>query len=444
HRAAGERGTELDVTLLEAGEQVGGKALSTVHDGGWLTESGPTGYLDNEPAMDELVALSGLRKVPACEAAAHRYLVLGGKLKEIHAHPLKFATGGILSPLGLARMAWEIFVPGKQGDADESVWDFGARRIGKQAADRMLGPMVQGVYAGDAKQLSLPAAFPRMVEMERQYGSLFKALIAVKRAGGKGGPSGPSGTLTSFAGGLQALPRALAEKAPFAIRTGSAVESILRGEQGRWAVRLGESGEVLHADAVVLATEGPRMARLFDADSPIVAAELDSIPHPGVTVLSLGFPPEASGSFPNGFGCLVPRSEKPRALGFLWDSRIFSDRAPSGHTLVRALYGGAVDPSIADLSDESLKSLATREIRELFGCKVEPTFAHTTRWEKAIPQYNLGHLDRVARVEAGLRTFSEGQGPLLLAGNSMYGVAFGKAAARGWQVGAEAVQRMNA
>ncbi len=435
HEEARKREISIEITLLDAAEQVGGKAVSNKGEGGWLTESGPTGFLDNEPALDELTALAGLTKVPANEAAAHRFLVLGGKLREIHAHPLKFATGGIISPLALMRMAGEILVPGKQGNADESVWEFGRRRLGAQAADRMLAPMVQGVFAGDSKKLSLPAAFPRMAEMEQQYGSLFKALIAVKRAGGKGGPSGPSGTLTSFEGGLQTLPLALAAKAPFEIRNNARVKSILRADNSQWAIDLGEGQETLKADSVVLAIEGPCMARIFEADAPTLAAELTTIDHPGVSVLSLGYPPESATHFPNGFGCLIPRTEKPRALGFLWDSRIFPDRAPEGHTLVRALYGGAVDPSIADLSSDQLKELATREIRDLFHCPVAPVFAHETRWQKAIPQYNLGHLDRVARIEAALETYTEGQGPLQLAGNSMYGVAFGKAAARGWKVG---------
>ncbi|MBL4769637.1 MAG: protoporphyrinogen oxidase [Planctomycetes bacterium] len=435
HEEARKGGTSVQITLLNAADRVGGKAVSNKLEGGWLTESGPTGFLDNEPALDELTALAGITKVPANDAAAHRFLVLGGRLREIHAHPLKFATGGILSPLGLMRMAREIFVPGKQGHADESVWEFGRRRLGAQAADRMLAPMVQGVFAGDSKKLSLPAAFPRMAEMEQQYGSLFKALLAVKRAGGKGGPSGPSGVLTSFEGGLQSLPLALAAKAPFEIRNGARVKSIMRADNGQWVIDLGDGQEPIKADSVVLATEGPNMARIFEADAPTLSRELDTIEHPGVTVLSLGYPPEASAHFPNGFGCLIPRTEKPRALGFLWDSRIFPDRAPKGHTLVRALYGGAIDPTIADLSPDQLKELATQEIRELFHCPTAPVFSHETRWQKAIPQYNLGHLDRVARIEAALKTYTEGQGPLHLAGNSMYGVAFGKAAARGWQVG---------
>ncbi len=439
HEEAHKRGTAINITLLDAGHQVGGKAVSNKLEGGWLTESGPTGFLDNEPVLDELIALAGLTKVPANEAAAHRFLVLGGTLREIHAHPLKFATGGILSPLGLMRMAREIFVPGKQGNADESVWEFGRRRLGAQAADRMLAPMVQGVFAGDSKRLSLPAAFPRMAEMEQQYGSLFKALVAVKRAGAKGGPSGPSGVLTSFEGGLQSLPLALAAKAPFEIRNGLRVKSILRADKGRWAIDLGDGQAAFKADSVVLATEGPCMARIFEADAPTLATELDTIDHPGVTVLSLGYPPEAAAHFPNGFGCLIPRTENPRALGFLWDSSIFPDRAPEGHTLVRALYGGAVDPSIVDLSSDQLKELATQEIRELFHCPVAPVFSHETRWQQAIPQYNLGHLDRIARIEAALKTYTKGRGPLQLAGNSMYGVAFSKAAARGWQVGLQAI-----
>ncbi len=429
-------GQDLRITVLEAGDRVGGKAQSNAHPGGWLTESGPTGFLDNEPALDRLIDLAGLQKLSAQDSAARRFVVLQGKLREIHAHPLKFARSGLLSPSGLLRVLRERWVAPK---SDESVWQFGARRMGSQAADRLLNPMVQGVFAGDAKQISLPAAFPRMAEFEREYGSLFKALGARRKAAkaeGKqpgGGPAGPGATLTSFEGGLQRLPQALAEKAPFAIECNRAVHSIERATDRRWALQT-STGPLL-ADGVVLATEGWATAQILTAQAPDVAKPLQAIPYPSVTVLSLGYGPESRAAFPIGFGCLIPRTEKQRALGFLWDSHIFPGRAPDGHVLVRALYGGAVDPSVIELSSEELLATARAEIQSLFGVTAAPTVHFETRWDKAIPQYNLGHLQRVKQTEAALQEFTAGQGPLELAGNALYGVAFGKAAARGWQAG---------
>ena len=158
-------GQALEILVLERAPVVGGKAQTIARDG-WRLEGGPTGYLDNEPTMDTLVQAAGLTKLPADPAAARRFLVRNGQLKEIQAHPLKFATSGILSPLGLARLATEPWRPKRTESRDESVWEFARRRLGRQAADRLIGPMVLGVFAGDAKHTSLAAAFPRMAELE--------------------------------------------------------------------------------------------------------------------------------------------------------------------------------------------------------------------------------------------------------------------------------------
>ncbi|MFT6364409.1 MAG: oxygen-dependent protoporphyrinogen oxidase, partial [Planctomycetota bacterium] len=222
---------ELEILVLEAAGQVGGKA-QTIRRDGYLLEAGPTGYLDNEPLMDELVQKAGLEKLSADDAAARRFLVRDGKLREIQASPPRFLTSGILSPRGVLRIATEPFRKQKTAPRDESVWEFAARRLGPQAADRIIAPMVLGVYAGDAKRTSLAAAFPRMAELESEYGSLVKALFALKKQKGKasGGPTGPSGKLTSFAAGLDQLPLKLAErcqaKGEFQVRTGARVESL--------------------------------------------------------------------------------------------------------------------------------------------------------------------------------------------------------------------------
>ena len=175
--ADARQGDELEILVLEAGPKVGGKA-QTIRRDGYLLEAGPTGYLDNEPLMDELVQKAGLEKLGADDAAARRFLVRDGKLREIQASPPRFLTSGILSPGGVLRIATEPFRKQKTDPKDESVWEFAARRLGPQAADRIIAPMVLGVYAGDAKRTSLSAAFPRMAELEAEYGSLVKALIS--------------------------------------------------------------------------------------------------------------------------------------------------------------------------------------------------------------------------------------------------------------------------
>jgi oxygen-dependent protoporphyrinogen oxidase len=179
HGCADQVPDSLRITVLERQAEVGGKAV-TLQEDGWLVEAGPTGFLDNEPALDRLIKTTGLTKLPADVAAARRFVVCNGRMREIHAHPLKFARSGILSPLGMLRVVGETFIPGRRDGDDESVWEFAARRLGRQAADRLIAPMVLGVFAGDAKRLSLPAAFPRMASLEQEHGSLIRGKLALK------------------------------------------------------------------------------------------------------------------------------------------------------------------------------------------------------------------------------------------------------------------------
>lgn len=431
-----------EVLVLEAAAEVGGKVRSLRQDG-WLLEAGPGGFLDNEPEIDRLVSVAGLEKLPAERAAAHRFVALGGKLREIHAHPLRFARSGILSPLGLLRVLREPWIPRRIDDADESVYDFGARRLGHQAAQRLIQPMVQGIYAGDAHRLSLPAAFPRMRELEREFGSLFRALAALKRRGAaSGGPSGPAGWLTSFEHGLQSLPLRLAERGGFAVRRNAPVVS-LAAQGGRWRVATAE-GSAHGADALVLAVPASELAELLEPLAPAAARALAEIRVPPVAVCGLGYGPEALAAVPNGFGALVARSEGRRALGVLWESRIFRGRAPEGRLLVRAVFGGALDEEIGALDDESLLGLAREDVARLLGLQRPPIFERVVRWERAIPQYEIGHLERVERVRREAERLSHQAAPLALAGNWKEGVAFGKAAASGARAGREAIDMLRA
>jgi len=445
--AASERDLPLEILVCERAGDVGGKAR-TVDARPWRVETGPTGFLDNEPVLDSLVAASGLEKLAADGAAARRFLVLGERLREIRPHPLKFATSGILSPLGLARLACEPWIAPRTdaqqaGAADESVWDFARRRLGRQAADRLIAPMVLGVFAGDAKRLSLRSAFPRMAELERDHGGLFRALRALRRTGkSRGGPAGPGATLTSFQDGLQSFARALAARGEFDVRTGAAIARIDAAGGGgpRFRARIAGDGESLPIDALVVATEPWAAATMLEPVVPEGARELARIACPPVAVVALGYGAEALARVPRGFGALIPRSEPFRILGVLWDTHLFGGRSAEGTLLVRTMLGGATDPEIGGLGDEELARLARTDVARLFGLRDAPTFEHVTLWPRAIPQYELGHAERIATIARAL----ERRPGLHLAGNATDGVAFGKAAALGWRRGREAVEELAA
>lgn len=432
-RAASAHGLRSpEIVLFEAGEEVGGKART--HDlGEWRVEAGPTGFLDNEPVLDSLVELAGLEKLPADEVAARRYLVRGGRLRELHAHPLRFAASGVLSPAGLLRLAGERVVPRRASSEDESVWDFACRRLGREAAQRLIAPMVLGVFAGDARALSLPSAFPRMAELEERHGSLFKALSRLRRERAEhGGPAGPSGRLTSFGGGLQALPTALAQRAPFEVRLATPVRGLAHdGAHWRLDAERGGGG----FDAVVLAGESWSVAPLLSVVAPEAARELAAIETPGVAVVALGYGREALERAPRGFGALIPREEGLRLLGVLWDSHLFRGRSPDGTLLCRCMLGGATDPEAARLSEDELARIAHRELSDLLGLTTPPSLTHVVRWPRAIPQYTLGHAARVRRIEDELARVRDQRGSIHLAGNALHGVAFGRSARRGWEVG---------
>ena len=423
-----------EVLVLEADPEVGGKAKSLERDG-YLVEAGPTGYLDNEPVLEKLVERAGVEKLPADQAAARRFLVRGGKAREIKTSPVGFLRSGIISPLGLMRMLREPWIKKRVSAEEETIWAFAERRLGREVAAQMIAPMVLGVFAGDAKKLSLPAAFPRMAELEAEYASLFRAMAKLARAKKlEGGPSGPSGALTSFADGLQTLPRGLAQRAPFEVRCGARVESVTKNGE-RWQIRVGGEESIIEADALVLAGESYSTSALLGAFAPKVAAELDALPTPGVAVVALGYGAEALGKVPHGFGALIPRGEGLRILGCLWDTHLFAGRAPDGQLLVRCMLGGSTDLEAADLSDDELRRTAIEDMAKLFGLREAPTFSEVISWQRAIPQYEVGHLARVERIDAALAEHN-GQGPVLqLAGNHTRGIAFGKAAAEGWRAG---------
>ncbi len=421
------------VTLLEASDAVGGKAR-TRHLDGYLFEEGPTGYLSGEATLDRLIELAGLEALPARQEAARRYVVRGNRVRQIKSHPLAFARSGILSLGGLLRIAREPWVRRTQA-AEESVWHFAQRRLGTQAADRLIAPMVLGVWAGDAKRLSLPSAFPRMAEMEREHGSLIRAMIHLQKSRkSHGGPAGPAGHLHSFAAGMQSLPLALAERAPFEVRCHAAVNELRREDPcAPWQVHVAGSDSPMAADQVILACEPHVSSKLLAPTLPEVARELADLQIPGVAVVALAYP--AGTNFPVGFGALIPRDEGYRTLGVLFDSQLFAGRSPQNSVLVRCLIGGSTDLEAASLPSEELAQLAAQELGRLFRISEVPRTVACKRHTTAIPQYELGHAQRLERMDQSFVRAGDRVRGLHLSGCHRAGVAFGKTAAEGWRLG---------
>jgi oxygen-dependent protoporphyrinogen oxidase len=433
-RAAKAHGLELEITVLEKDDAVGGKAR-TVFEKGWMVETGPLGFLGSEPSVGNLASEVGMadKLQSAGAAAAHRFIARNGVMKEVPTNPLKFFFSGHLSPFGTLRILGEPLVSTPSPGDEESIWHFCARRFGKGVADRLVHPMVLGVFAGDSSQIAMKAAFPMLPELEAAHGSVIRGFIAKARAGKKSDGPKPKRGLRTFSGGIQSLPLALVKAGDFSVRTSSLVERVALRD-GRWSIAL-KSGDIIEADAVVMASEAFATADAIEPNLPELARSLREIPYPPVAVVGLGYTGEDAARIREGFGVLIPRSDKYRILGVTWDSKVFPGRTPGDGVLVRAMLGGTYDTAIGQLGEEEIAEIAGREVAELMGLSGRPSLSYTKLWHRAIPQYDLGHIARVSTIE---RLLSEAPG-LWIAGNSLYGSSFGKAASRGIDVGGEVV-----
>jgi oxygen-dependent protoporphyrinogen oxidase len=431
------------VTLLEAGDTLGGKILTESVEG-FMVEHGPNGVLDSRLAFVRLANDLGLQSSlrPATEAAEHRFLYLRGKLRPLPSGPVSMVFGGLLSLRGKLRMFWEPFVKARRDGADESVFSFAERRVGVEAARSFIDPMVTGVYAGDPKKVSLPAAFPRLRTLEDTHGGLVRGLLAKRKAlkalpaperAKQSGPSGPGGRLTSFSGGLTELVDALADRLGRAAHTGWRATRVERLESG-WRVH-GEGHAPIDADAVVLATPAYASAKLLAEVAPAAVAPLEGIPYAPAAVIGYGAPTAQLPRPLDGFGYLIPTHEHRKLLGVLWTSTLFEGRAPKDQSLLRVIVGGARSPELLDLDDAGMIKVVREELSITMGGPMpEPSFARVVRWKHAIPQYVLGHLDRVAAAEAAIAD----QPGLYLAGNALYGISVAECIGRAEQL-AEAV-----
>lgn len=430
-RRAASAGIPVEVIVLEEGSTAGGK-IRSYEKNGFIVETGPHGFLDKEPKMFELIDRLGIRDevIPANVASARRFVVRAGKLRELPHSPLHALGSDILPLSGKLRIALEPFMSGPKVE-DESVRAFAARRIGPQAADVLVDAMVTGIYGGDPERLSLASAFPRMFELERDHGSLFKAQFAVAKqrraeralAAGtsskppaQSGTGAPVGTLHSFRRGLGTLTSALAARVD--VRCGASVRT-LEAVGPKW--RIGTAEGSLEADAVVSTLPSYVAEKLLAPWAPAVAETIGAIPYVACSVVVQAFRQEDLARSTEGFGFLIPGPEKRNLLGSIWASTVFPVHAPTGQVMFRSMLGGRRRPDLGRASPSELAGHARAELERWMGVRpgAEPLLEEVIPWPQAIPQYEIGHREKVEAADAA----EHAHPGLFMSGNAFRGVA---------------------
>ncbi len=401
-----------EVVVLERQANTGGNAVSE-QLGGFLMEHGPSTMNAHIPEAGRLSSELGL-DATRCELGAgvrHRYLVAEGRLAAIPMGPFGLLTAGYLSPGAKIRLLMEFLLPHRSDSGDETVMSFCTRRFGAEFAERVIDPLVAGIYAGRADDISVSAIFPKLVALEKKYGSVSLGVMHKRREGGKM----PGSRLFSWAGGMATLPKALSHRLGDAVKTGVAVRKFTR-QPGGLKVDLGAAGS-LSARAVIVATQ-PHVAARLIADVDAVGAETaDGIKAPPMAVVFLGYPRRGVSHPLDGLGFLTSEAENRGLLGAQFCSTMFPERAPEGHVAISAYVGGARAPDMARLPAPDLVKLARTELRELIGAEGDPTVMRVRHWPLGLPQYGLGHLELVEN----LRTAASRQAGLYFTGNYFEG-----------------------
>lgn len=429
------------VAVLEASSQVGGN-LRTERDGEWQIEHGPNTVIMKPPLyalLEELALLDEV--VPANAASSKRFIALDGRPVALPTRLWKAPGNALLGWSAWGALLREPFVRRGPQD-DESLAAFVRRRLGQRVLDRLVDPFVSGVYAGDPQRLSAKAAMPRLVEIEQAHGSLLRGGLARAFAARRRPPAMPRewrGTLFSFAKGLQRLADRLGEtiaaQPNACLACDRRIERIERA--GEYWVAKDHTGQRWRARQLVMSVPAHVAATLLAPHDRKLAELLAAIVYPPVSVVSLGFRQADIGHPLDGFGLLLPRIEHRKTLGVLFPSTLFTGRAPQGHHLLNVFLGGRQSPEVAEQSDAALYEQALTDLSDLLTIHGEPVWQQVVRWPQAIPQYETGHLDRLAAIDAAL-----GAHPgLWLAGNWRGGVAVGDCLENGCQLGETIAQQ---
>jgi oxygen-dependent protoporphyrinogen oxidase len=416
-----ELNPSLDLTLIEASDRLGGTLQTDEHEG-FLLERGPDSFISEKPEAVALAKRLGLESRLIETNPDHRrsFIVRNGRLRPVPegfqllapSRIWPFLTTDIFSVMGKARMAADLVLPRRttNGVADESLSSFVRRRLGREALERMAQPMVGGIYTADPETLSLRATLPRFLDMERDHRSLILAMLRKGRA--EKGTSGARYSLfLSFDRGMEVLVRALGK---CEVRLNTRVVAIERDQETR--IRT-DQGDTIYADGIVLAVPAYIAGQLLAEINQPLASQLNQINYASTATINLAYRRDAIRHSLDGFGFVVPFVEKRSLIACTFSSVKFPGRAPENQVLLRAFVGGALQPDMFALDESQMLERVESDLRELLGISRKPLFAKVSKWERSMPQYEVGHLERVAAIENELAQLPN----LQLAGNAYRG-----------------------
>ncbi len=424
------QGMPISISVLEAQERFGGVIETAVQDE-VLYESGPDAFLSEKPWAMALCDRLGIADQLIETNARNRrsFLVQHGRLIPVPAGWYLIAPGrlstlfgtSLLSWPGKLRMALEPWIPARRDTSDESVGQFIRRRFGQEALERIGQPMIGGIYTADPEQLSLHATMPTLAEMERVHGSVIKALSARRQQSTENTTtaSGPRYSLfVTLRGGMQTLIEALStrlQRDGVILRQRAVVARITRGDV--WTIMVNHR-ETLEADSLCIALPAPQAALLIEPIDPVISQALMTIPYESVATVNCVFRRSDVAHPLDGFGMVVPSLERRSVVGCTFSSVKFPGRAAENSVLLRAFVGGAMHRDIMALDDVAMERVVLEDVRDLLGIRDTPQAVRIRRFSHAMPQYRVGHLDRIAAIEARLR---ESRG-LYLTGNGYRGI----------------------
>lgn len=428
---------DLRVTVFEASDRLGG-VLQTERVDGYLIEHSADNFIINLPWGLDLCDRLGLadQLLPTASTDRRASVVHRGKLVPIPEGFTLMAPGRlwplVRTPLlsfgGKLRLACEYLIPPRRAETDESLASFARRRLGREAFERLVQPLVAGIYTADPERLSMRAALPRFAAMEDQYGSLVRGTRSEARRQRRAGASDESGAryglFTAPRDGMGSLIQALAERLPpDSIRLGTTIQRVIPSASGGWQLELGDrtaqAGTSTHdADALIVAAPAPAAASLLESADAALAEQLGQIAYAGCALVIVAYERGQFARPPEGFGFVVPDCERRRILACSYASQKYSGRAPDGQILLRVFIGGGARLAWQEASDAELQRVAREELGELLGVRGEPVLQRVQRWKGAMPQYHVGHLTLLEEIGRLLQRWPT----LALAGNAYRGV----------------------
>jgi oxygen-dependent protoporphyrinogen oxidase len=394
-------GADLQWALFEKSDRLGGVIQTERHDG-FVIEAGPDSFLSVKLDASQLCQELGIgdQLITSNDATRKTYILVKGKLVPIP-QGLEFmvptriwpmATTPLFSLKTKLRMAGELFSSVRKNAGDESVGDFVRRHFGQEMVDRVAEPLLAGVYGGNAERLSIRAVLPRFAEMERKHGSLVRATLRAKTLAGP--RAKPQPLFTSLKNGMQQMVEALAAALPQSAIRLRQQNMTLRQVNDDWQIESGGINE--RFQAVLLAVPAPAAAGLLRQFHPSLIEGLAGIEYTSTAAVALAYD---QAELPSGHGFLVPRSEGRKLMACTFVHKKFSYRAPGDMKLLRCFFSSSRMPDLLTHSDEALQQFARQELKDILGLTARPRFAQTFRWDRAMAQYETGHLDRVAEME---------------------------------------------